>query len=80
MMSEPGTVFPPRDEWDIAAYPIDDVVAGFRDHRPDDPAPGPNHAPGYRWGWTNCRRDTAHEPDGFDGLRFAYIELARRPQ
>jgi len=79
-MSEPGTVFPPRDEWDIAAYPTDEIVAGYRDHRHDDPEPGPNHSPGYRWGWTNRRRDVTHEPDGFEPLRYAFIELSRRPQ
>lgn len=78
-MSEPGTVFPPRDAWDIAAYDTNEVVAGFREYRPGDPDPGPNHAPGYRWGWANRRYDTTKEPDGFTGLRMAYIELARRP-
>lgn len=78
-MSEPGTIFPPRDEWDIAAYNTDDVVAGYREYLPDDLPPGPNHAPGYRWGWTNRRRDVTHEPDGFEPLRFAYIAMTRRP-
>ncbi len=79
-MSELGTVFPPRDEWDIAAYPTDEVVAGYREYRPDDPAPGPNHSAGYRWGWTNGRRDVTHEPDGFEPLRYAFIDMSRRPQ
>jgi len=80
MSAEAGTVFPPRDDWDVAAYDTDEVVAGYREHRPDDPAPGDNRSPAYRWGWANCRRDMTHEPDGLDGVRHAYIELSRRPQ
>lgn len=76
-MSDLGTVFPPRDEWDIAAYPQDDCVAGYRDYRPDDVEPGPNHAPGYRWGWVNRRRDHTSKTDGFDHLRSAYIAMTR---
>jgi hypothetical protein len=71
--------FPPRDEWDIAAYDTDELVAGYRDYRPDDPAPGPNHSPAYRWGWTNKRKDMTREPDGFEVLRHRYIQLAKRP-
>lgn len=78
-MSELGTVFPPRDEWDIAAYQTDEVVAGYREYCINDPAPGPNHAPGYRWGWANCRRDVTREPDGLDHVRHAFIDLSRRP-
>lgn len=76
-MSDLGTVFPPRDEWDVAAYDLDEVVAGYRDHRPDDPPPGPNHSPGYRWGWTNRRKDMTHQPDGFELVRDAYFQLSR---
>lgn len=79
-MNEPGTVFPPRDVWDIAAYQTDEVVSGYRDHRPDDPTPGPNHSPGYRWGWTNRRKDVSGNPDGFEDIRYAYILVSRRPQ
>mgnify|MGYP001606863796 CR=1 FL=1 len=74
-----GMVFPPRDEWDIAAYDTDEVAAGFLEYSADEPNPGPNRTPGYRWGWLNRRRDTTHEPDGFELLRFAYIRMARRP-
>lgn len=77
-MSEPGTVFPPRDAWEIAAYPTDDVVLGYMEHRLDDPVPGDNRSPGYRWGWANRRRDVTHEPDGFDAVRRAYFKLPRR--
>lgn len=76
-MSGPGEVFPPRDEWDVAAYPQDEVVAGYRDHRADDPVPGENHSPGYRWGWTNRRRDTTRQPDGFEPIRYAFIRMSR---
>lgn len=72
-----GSVFPPRDEWDIAAYATDEVVAGYREHRIDDIAPGPNHAPGYRWGWSNARKDATKIDDGFEGLRRAYIRMQR---
>ena len=78
-MSEPGSVFPPRDEWDIAAYDIDEVVAGYRDHALDDAMPGPNHSPGYRWGWTNKRKDVTRQDDGFESTRIAFIEMSRRP-
>lgn len=76
-MSDLGTVFPPRDEWDVAAYDGDEIVAGYRDHRISDPAPGPNHSPAFRWGWTNARRDASHEPDGFEGIRYAFIRMIR---
>lgn len=79
-MSELGTIFPPRDEWDIAAYDTDQVVAGYREHRLDDPSPGGNHHPAYRWGWTNARKDCSHLSDGFEGLRARYIDLTRTPQ
>lgn len=79
-MSDLGTVFPPRDEWDVAAYDTDDVVAGYREHRISDPVPGPNHAPGYRWGWTNGRKDATRSPDGFEGLRSAFIRMSGKPQ
>lgn len=83
MMASPhdlGQVFPPRDEWDVAAYDSNEVVAGYRDHAPDDPVPGPNHSPAYRWGWTNRRRDAMRNCDGFDGIRHAYFELSRNVQ
>lgn len=79
-MSDLGTVFPPRDEWDVAAYDTDEVVAGYREHRPDDPVPGPNRSPAYRWGWSNRRRDMTHLPDGFEPIRYAFIRMSRRPQ
>lgn len=80
MSSEAGTVFPPRDEWDVAAYSTDDVIAGYREHCINDLVPGENHSPGYRWGWTNRRKDATHIPDGFEGIRAAYIDMSRLPQ
>lgn len=79
-MTDLGAVFPPRDEWDIAAYDTDEVVAGYREHRIDDPVPGPNRSPAYRWGWANRRRDGTHQPDGLELQRRAYIDLTRLPQ
>ena len=76
----PGSVFPPRDEWDVAAFDGDEIVAGYRDYRAGDPTPGPNHSPSYRWGWTNRQRDVSHKSDGFEGIRYAYIQMARHPQ
>jgi hypothetical protein len=78
-MSEP-VPFPPRDAWDVASYDLDECVAGYRDYRPDDPAPGANHSPAYRWGWINRRKDTTREPDGFEHIRSAFIAMERRPQ
>lgn len=76
---EPGTVFPPRDVWDIAAYDPNELIAGFLDHRPDDPEPGPNRSPSFRWGWSNRRRDMTGAPDdGYDALRHAYLRMMRR--
>jgi hypothetical protein len=71
--------FPPRDAFDIAAYDTDECVSGYRGHCTDDIPPGPNHSPSYRWGWTNARKDVTGVPDGFEGLRAAFIELSRRP-
>lgn len=79
-MNDPGTVFPPRDEWDIAAYDTDDVVEGYRSHFITDPMPGGNRAPGFRWGWANARHDATNLDDGYGALRAAYIDLTRRPQ
>lgn len=80
-MSQPnaGEVFPPRDEWDIAAYPADDIVAGYWDHNINDPAPGDNRSPGFRWGWMNARKDATHQRDGFEQIRRNYIIMTRRP-
>ena len=77
-MDDIGTVFPPRNEWDVAAYPDDDVVEGYREWRPDDPEPGENRSPGYRWGWANGRRDRQGGDDGYDRVRQAYIQLKWR--
>lgn len=79
-MADHDPIFPPKDEWDVAAYPIDEVVVGYREHRIDDPVPGPNHSPAYRWGWTNARRDVSREPDGFEGIRHAFIRMSRMKQ
>lgn len=79
-LEQEGEVFPPRDEWDVAAYPTDDVVAGYREHRSGDPAPGPNRPPGYRWGWANAEKDRTYLTKGNDGLesvRSAYIRMTR---
>ncbi|HEV7415871.1 MAG TPA: hypothetical protein VGN98_06920 [Tianweitania sediminis] len=78
-MMEPGAVFPPRDEWDVAAYDTVEVVEGYRDHRADDPEPGPNRSPAYRWGWCNRRKDNTHIPDGFEPIRQAFIRMTGRP-
>lgn len=80
MSEQHGTTFPPRDVWDIAAYDEEELVAGYRDYRPDDPPPGANHSPAYRWGWTNRRRDMTHLCDGFESLRYEFIQMTRRPQ
>lgn len=75
-----GQVFPPRDEWDVAAYDGHEVAEGYQGHRIDDTAPGPNHSPSYRWGWTNARKDATYRDgeDGFEEIRRAYIQLERK--
>lgn len=65
--------FPPRNWQDIFVYDEDEVAAGYREHVLGDPVPGPNRAPGYRWGWANARKDRTYEPDGFERVRAEYI-------
>lgn len=72
--------FPPRDEWDVLAYDEDELVAGYRSYRPDDPEPGGNHSPAFRWGWVNRRKDSTRIPDGFEGIRSAFIRMTGMPQ
>lgn len=67
------TPFPPTCWQDIFAYDDDEVLAGYRDWRPCELEPGPNHSPGYRWGWANRKRDHTGEDDGMVGVRMAYI-------
>ncbi|MBB5663277.1 hypothetical protein GGE68_001453 [Rhizobium leguminosarum] len=78
-MADLGEVFPPRDEWDIAAYDTDELVAGYRGHNIKDIPPGPNHHPAYRWGWANARKDATCIDDGFGVLRSAYIQMTKKP-
>jgi hypothetical protein len=67
--------FPPLTPDDIDAYPIEDCVAGYLGHEKGEDMPGPNHAPGYRWGWLNRQRDRSNgTPDGHDAVRRAYID------
>ncbi|TPM25696.1 hypothetical protein [Mesorhizobium sp. B2-3-4] len=79
-MTEHGMVFPPRDEWDIAAYDTDEVVAGYREYRPEEPQPGENRSPAYRWGWANRRKDMTHQPDGLEDVRRIFILMTRLAQ
>lgn len=76
-MTDFGQVFPPRDEWDVAAYEADDVVAGYREHTIYEKPPGDNRSPGYRWGWANARKDVTRTDDGFELVRSAYIQMTR---
>lgn len=76
-IADHGSVFPPRDEWDIAAYDTDDVMSGYREHSVHEPLPGDNRAPGYRWGWANARKDATHVYDGWEPIRYAYIRMTR---
>jgi hypothetical protein len=76
-MTESEQRFPPQDAWDIAAYPVDDVVDGYRSHSIDDHPPGDNRSPGYRWGWTNARKDVSRVDDGFESVRSDYIRLTK---
>jgi hypothetical protein len=63
--------FPPTCTTDIAAYDLAETVAGYVDD--SELAPGPNHSPAFRWGWTNRQRDHATKDDGFDALRHRYF-------
>lgn len=73
-----GTVYPPRSARDIAAYDQTECEAGYLDCRPNDPAPGENRSPAFRWGWANRCRDRSREDDGFDAMRRAYFNLNLR--
>lgn len=75
-MTEFGA-FPPTCIEDIMSYDADEVMAGYREYRRDDPEPGDNRSPGYRWGWTNRKRDVTYEPDPFIELRYEYIRTMR---
>ena len=75
-----GTVFPPRDEWDVAAYDHLEAMAGFMEFNPQEAAPGGNRSPAYRWGWKNRARDQHHQDDGYDHIRRSYIKLRRNAQ
>lgn len=70
-------IFPPTAPEHIESYPDDDVVSGYRDHCIDDPEPGPNRSPGYRWGWLNARKDATGEADGHEWVRGAFIRKHR---
>lgn len=61
--------FPPRSPADVAAYPDHELVLGFIEFRPEDPDPGDNRSPAYRWGWMNAKRDHAKVDDGYDAFR-----------
>lgn len=42
---------------DLDRLDDDEIVAGYRDWRPDDPEPGPNRSRAYWHGWCNAARD-----------------------
>ncbi len=73
----PGAVYPPRNLFDIAAYDLEEVFDGYMAQEADEPLPGDNHSPAYRWGATNNLRDRQIDDDGFDGLRQAYLAARR---
>lgn len=69
--------FPPESVEDIAAYDLGECVEGYTEQKPDEPEPGANRSPAYRWGWQNRKRDRQPEDDGFGYLRQAYIEFRK---
>jgi hypothetical protein len=71
-------MFPPRDWRDIERYPIEDVIEGFVYFSKDDPPPGDNRSPGYRWGWDNAKRDRSDDDDGYDAIRQEFIRETRK--
>ncbi|GGE24735.1 hypothetical protein GCM10011390_50210 [Aureimonas endophytica] len=80
LQAEFGTVFPPRDEYDVLAYDLGDVCRGYRRFSADDPMPGENHAAGFRWGWQNRMRDCQLGDDGFDEIRHMARLLQLMPE
>lgn len=69
--------FPPQNHFDIASYDEDEIFQAYLEFQRDDPAPGDNHSPAYRWGWQNCLRDAQHKDDGFDWVRHQYLQAQR---
>lgn len=63
-----GSVFPPRNVDDILMYDDAELLAGFMEFRKDEPMPGENRHPAYRWGWQNAFRDRVG-PDPYDEIR-----------
>lgn len=76
-MSEPAP-FPPRVAEDVDAYDHREMVDGYMEYKPDDPFPGDNRSPAYRWGWQNGHRDHSDGDDGYDFLRRQLAKRIRR--
>ena len=68
--------FPPRSADDIETYDQSELLAGFMEFKVDDPFPGENRSPAYRWGWQRGFKDHGGK-DEFDHLRRAVIERAK---
>ena len=65
------TPWPPQTVDDILAMDHDEVVDGYTSYEHDDPEPGPNRTPGFRWGWFNRCADMTHVQDEHYPLRRA---------
>ncbi len=65
--------FPPTCAEHVNAYDKAEVVQGYLAFDAQDPMPGSNHSPAYRWGWQNRFRDHQRDDDGYDAVRRAYL-------
>lgn len=65
--------FPPKTWIEIFEYDDDEIVAGYREYRPEDPMPGENRSDGYRWGWANRKKDNTGIEDGYEPVRREFI-------
>ena len=68
-----GIKVPVTELADLDRLDEDEIVAGYRDARPDDPEPGPNRSRAYWHGWRNRMREFGHLPPSS-----AAAELARK--
>jgi hypothetical protein len=63
---------------DLCSLDDEEIIAGYREFRPDDPEPGPNRGRAYWHGWMNAARDRGIRPLTAESRQLAYEYLRRR--
>jgi hypothetical protein len=51
----------------------DEIVAGYRAYRRDDPEPGNNHSRAFWFGWCNRARDCGSLPSGESSRQLVHL-------